>query len=80
MNQYVPKPYKSFGENINVKVDLSNYVTKTDLKNVTGIDTARLAAKYDLVSLKAEVDKIDIDSLKTVPVDLSKLSNVVKSS
>ena len=57
MNQYVPKPYKSFGENINVKVDLSNYVTKTDLKNVTGIDTAKLAAKYDLVSLKAEVDK-----------------------
>ena len=57
MNQYVPKPYKSFGENINVKVDLSNYVAKTDLKNVTGIDTAKLAAKYDLVSLKAEVDK-----------------------
>ena len=79
MSQYFPKPYKSFGGNINAKVDLSNYATKTDLKNATGVDTSKLAAKSDLASLKAEIDKIDIDKLKTVPVDLSKLSNVVNN-
>ena len=57
MSQYFPKPYKPFGGDINVKVDLSNYATKSDLKNATGIDTSKLAAKSDLVSLKAEVDK-----------------------
>ena len=55
---------------------MSNYATKADLKNATVVDTSKLAAKSDLVSLKAEVDKIDVDKLKTVPVDLSKLSNV----
>ena len=79
MSQYFPKPYKSFGGNINVKVDLSNYATKTNLKNATGIDTSKLAAKSDLVCLKAEVDKSDIDKLVPVPIDLSKLSNVVKN-
>ena len=79
MSQYFRKPYKSFGGNINVKVDLSNYATKADLKNATGIDTSKLAAKSALASLKAEVDKIDVDSLKTVPVNLSKLSNLVKN-
>ena len=61
MSQYFPKPYKPFGGDINVKADLSNYATKADLKNATGIDTSKLAAKSDLVSLKAEVDKIDVD-------------------
>ena len=56
------KPNNSFGRNINVKVDLSDYATKADLKNATGMDTSKLAAKSDLVSLKKEVDKIDIDS------------------
>ena len=79
MSQYFPKPYKSFGGNINAKVDLSNYATKTYLKNATGVDTSKLAAKSDLASLKAEIDKIDIDKLKTVPVALSKLSNVVNN-
>ena len=74
---FFPKPCWSFGGNINVKVNLSNYVTKTGLKNATEIDLSKLAAKTDLVSLKAEVDKLDINRLKTVPVDLSKLSNVV---
>ena len=76
MIQYFPKPYKHFGGVISVKVkaDLSNYATKTDLKNATGIDTCKLAAKYDLVSLKAEVDKLDIDKLVPAPVDLSKLT------
>ena len=58
---------------------MSNYATKSDLKNATEIDTSKLAAKSDLASLKAEVDKIDVDKLKTVFVDLSKLSNVVNN-
>ena len=69
MSQCLPKPYRTFGGNINVKVDLSSYATKLDLKNATGVDTSKLAAKSDLASLKAEIDKIDIDKLKTVPVD-----------
>ena len=80
MTQYFPKPCRSFGGNINVKVDLSNYATKTDLKNATGVDASKLAAKSDLVSLKAEIDKIYVHKLKTVPVDLSKLSNVVNNN
>ena len=58
---------------------MSSYATKADLKNATGIDTSKLAVKSDLVSLKAEVDKRDVDKLKTVSVDLSKLSNVLKN-
>ena len=79
MSQYFPKPFRSFGGNINVKVDLSNYATKTDLKNVTHIDTSIFAVKTNLASLKPEVDKLGIDKLMPVPVDLSKLSNVVKN-
>ena len=78
MSQYFPKPFRSFGGNINVKVDLSNYATKTDLKNITHIDTSSFALKTDLASLKTEVDKLDIDQLVPVPVDLSKLSDEVK--
>ena len=73
MSQYFPKPYRSFGENINVKVDLSNYVTKTDLKNATGIGTFNFELKSSLASLKTEVNKLDIDKLKPVHVDLSKV-------
>ena len=79
MSQYFPKPFRSFGGNINVKVDLSNYATKTDLKNVTHVDTSNFALKTNLASLKTEVDKLDIDKLVPVPVDLSKLSVVVKN-
>ena len=71
MSQYFPKPYEPFGEDINVKVDLSNYA-KADLKNATGIDTSQLALKSNLANLKAEVDKTNVDKLKTVPLDLSK--------
>ena len=78
MSQYFPKPYEPFGGEINVKVDLSNYATKTDLEKVPGIDTSKLAAKSDLASLKAKVDKIDVGNLETVPTDLHKPSNVVK--
>ena len=61
MNQYFPKPYKPFRGDINVKVDLSNYTTEADLKNVTGIDTSKIAEKFDLANLKAKIDKLDID-------------------
>ena len=77
MSQYFPKPYEPFGGDISVKVDLSNYATKKDLKNATGIDTSKLAAKSGLVSLKAEVDKWDIDKLKSVPTNLSNLKSKV---
>ena len=77
MIQYFPKPFRTFGGNINVKVDLSNYATKTDLKNVTHVDTSSFALKITIASLKTEVDKLDIDKLATVPVDLSKLSDAV---
>ena len=53
MSQYF-KPFRSFGENINVKVDLSNYATKTDLKNITHIDTSSFALKSNLASLKTK--------------------------
>ena len=79
ISQYFPKPFRSFGENINVKVDLSNYTTKTDLKNVTHNDTSTSALKTNLASLRTEVDKLDIDKLAPVPADLSKLSDVVKN-
>ena len=79
MSQYFPKPFRSFGGNINVKVDLSNYATKTDLKNVTHVDISSFALKTSLASLKTEVDKLDIDKLVPVPLNLSKLSNAVKN-
>ena len=79
MSKYFPKAYKPFGRDINVKVDLSNYATKTDLKNVSHVDVSSFALKSNLASLKTEVDKIDAHKLKTVAVDLAKLSNVVKN-
>ena len=72
MSQYCPKQFRSFGGNISVKVDLSNYATKTDLKNGTHVDTSSFALKTTLASLKTEVDKLDIYKLVPVPVDLSK--------
>ena len=79
MGQYSPKLFRSFGRNINIKVDMSNYATKTDLKNVIHVDTWSFALKTNLANLKTEVDKLDIDKLVPVPVDLSKLSDVVKN-
>ena len=78
MSQYFPKLFRSFGGNINVKVDLSNNATKTDLKNVSHTDTSSFALKTNLANRKTEVDKLDIDKLAPVLVDLSKLSDVVK--
>ena len=79
MSQQFAKPFRSFGGNINVKADLSNYATKTDLKNLTHADTSSFALKTNLGSLKTEIDKLDIDKLAPVPVDLSKLSDVVRN-
>ena len=71
MSQYFPKPYEPFGGDINVKVDLSNCATKTDIKNISNIDTSSFALKSDLSSLKTEVDKLNIDKLKDVPNNLN---------
>ena len=78
MSTYYP-PYRSSNNNIKVELDLANYATKTDLKNITHVDVSTYASKTNLAALKSEVDKIDTDKLKTVPDDLAKLSNVVKN-
>ena len=78
IRQYFPKPYEPFGGDINVKVDMSNYATKADIKNISHIDTSRFALKSNLGSLKTDVDKLHIDKLVPVLVYLSKLSDVVK--
>ena len=77
MSKYFPKLFRSFVKNINVKVDLSNYATETDIKNISHVDTFVL--KTNLANLKTEVHKLDIDKLVPVPTDLSKLSDVVKN-
>ena len=77
-NQYYP-PYKSSSDNIKVELDLSNYATKKDINDITHVDVSGFASKTNLATLKTEVDKIDADKIKTVPVDLAKLSNVVKN-
>ena len=79
MSQYFPKPFTSFVGNINVKVDISNYATKSDIKNISHVDSSSVALKANLASLKTEGDKLYIDKLVPVPVDLNKLSNIVKN-
>ena len=79
MSQYFPKPYEPFGGDINVKIDLSNYATKADVKNISHVDTSSFSLKTNLANLKTNVDKLDIDKLVPVPGDLSKLSDVVKN-
>ena len=72
-------PYENTINNIKVELDLANYATKNDFKNITHVDVSSYATKTNLAALKTEVDKIDTDKLKTVPADLAKLSNVVKN-
>ena len=79
MSQYFPKPYEPFSGDINLEVDLSNYATKADIKNISNVDTSSFALKSNLASLETEVDKIDIDKLVTASIDLSKLSDAVKN-
>ena len=69
MSPYFPKQYEPFGGDINVKVDLSNYSTKADIKNISNVDTSSFALKTNLTYLKTEVDKLGIDKLVSVPVD-----------
>ena len=78
MSRYYP-PYKNCSNNIKVKLYLTNYATKDDIKNITHVDVSSFASKTNLTALKTEVDKIDVDKLKTTPTDLAKLSNVVKN-
>ena len=75
---YYP-PSKSSSNNIKLELDLTNYATKTNLNNITHVDTSSFASKTNLAALKAEVDKVDIDKLKTAPVDLAELTNAVKN-
>ena len=79
MSNYFRRSYKCFDGDISVRVDLSNYATKSDLKNVSHVDIRSFALKLNLANLKTEVDKIDADKLKTVPVDLAKLSNMFQN-
>ena len=78
MREYFSKQ-KFFGGDVKVEVDLSNYATKADLKNATGIYTWYFAKKFDLASLKTEIDKLDVGRWETFPVDLSKLTDLVKN-
>ena len=78
MNQYYP-PYRSSSNNIKVELDLANYTTKTDLKNITHVDVSSFASKTNLAALNTEVDKIDADKLKTAPTDLAKLTNAIEN-
>ena len=80
MSKYFLEPYEPFGGDINVEVDLSNYGTKADIKNISHVDTSSFALKTNLANLKHEVDKLDIDKLVPVPTDLSKLSDVAKKA
>ena len=76
-SQYFP-PYES-SNNIKVEIDLANYATKDDVKNITHADVSNFASKTNLAALKTETDKIDTHKLKTTPAYLAKLSNVVKN-
>ena len=78
MTTYYP-PYKSSSNNVKVELDLTNYATKTDLKNIANVDVSSFASKSNLAALKTEVDKIDTDKLKTAPTDIAKLTNAIEN-
>ena len=78
MSTYYP-PYKNSSQNIKVELDLANYATKDDVKNITHVDVSSFASKTNLAALKTEVDKIDVDKLKTTLADLAKLTNAVEN-
>ena len=77
MRQFFPKQHERSVGNVKAELDLFHYMTKANLKGAAGLDISNLAAKSDVVSLKLEEDKIDIDKLKAVPADLTKLNNIV---
>ena len=74
---YYP-PYRSSNNNIKVELDLANFATKDDVKNITHVDVSSFASKTNLATLKTELDKIDVDKLKTTPTDLVKLINDIE--
>ena len=76
-SQYFPQCGST--NNIKVELDLANYSTKDDVKNITHVDVSNFASKTNLAALKTEVDKIDVDNLKTTPTDLAKLTNAVEN-
>ena len=76
---YFPEPFSRNKNKIKVELDFSNYATKSDLKGATDINTSKFAKKSNFAKLKSDVDDFDIDKLKTVPVHLSKLIDVVKN-
>ena len=78
MTTYYP-PYKTSSNNVKVELDLSNYATKNDLKNITHVDVSSFACKTNLAALKTEVDKIDTYKLKTALTDLAKLTNAIEN-
>ena len=78
MTQYYP-PYRNSSNNIKLNLDLVNYATKTDLKNITHVDVSSFASKTNLAALKTEVDKTDTDKLKTTPADLAQLTNGIEN-
>ena len=78
MTTYYP-PCKSSSNNVKVELDLTNYATKTDLKNITHVDVSSFASKTNLAALKTEIDQINADKLNTTPIDLDRLSNLVKN-
>ena len=78
MTTYYP-PYKSSSKNVKVELYLTDYATKTDLKNITHVDVSSFASKTNLAALKTEVDKIDTDKLKTAPTELAKLTNAIEN-
>ena len=73
MNHYFPGPYRAFGRDISVKVDLSNYTAKADIKNITHVDTSNFALKSNLANLKTKAEELDINKLKSSPKNLNKL-------
>ena len=76
MSEYFPEP-KSSGGSVKVELDLSNYATKADLKNATGVDTSDFSKKTDLANSKPDGDKLDIHKLKIVPHSLNNLKSKV---
>ena len=76
MSELFPK-WKPLGGNVKINLDFSNYAAKAELKNATGVDTLKFAKKIDLINLKSNVDKLDIDTLKNVPGGLSSLKSRV---
>ena len=77
MSKYFPKPYEPFGGDINVRVGLSNYATKDDIKNIAQVDTSSFALKTNVANLKTEVDKLDVDKLRSLRNNLSILKTKV---